>query len=305
MTWQGEPMHRSIYTLLGAVLLLCFSASAHAADLTGTDAQVSNKKVTLSFNLSETLDVEKIYDYSSNLVKIKVPGLKFTATQLKGDKLLVQDEHGEQFYRYTRFSAIEGGGMITIYLGKICSPADALVVPREKKIEVEIIKPTWKLDAAGSSQPPADTTAPADINPPADTTPPADTMPPADTTPPADTDPLDAEVQPASNQNPGDGGVTTSPAFDNSAAHSYRKFDLSQVPASKVEIKGVPFDEAILMIVAGSGFNVAVGSGIDDTEVNLNFTQKGISLESALDILCMAYELKYTVDDDAIVISRR
>ncbi len=301
-------MRSSNITLLVLALLLLGSRAAFASELTGTDAQVSSKKITLSFNVNELSEIDKVFDYGSNIVKIKVPGLVFTNSQAKGDKLKVKDDHGESFYRFTRFSKIEGGGMIAIYLGKLCSPADALVVPRDGKIEVEIIKPLWKLD----SPPPTDNTPPAQADPPAGNDPVEDN-PPADTDPPANDQPVegtpaadqgsDATTQPVGSN--GGEDASTLPAFDGSGSQSYRKFDLNAVPAAKVELKGVPFDEAILTIVADSGFNVILGSGIDDTEVNLNFTQKGISLESALDILCMAYELKYTVTDDAIVISRR
>lgn len=280
-------MRSSFITLL-ALLLLLGSGSALAAEMTATDAQVSNKKITLSFAISELSEIDKVFDYSANVVKITVPGLDFSSSQRRGDKLKVSDEHGDSFYRFTRFAEVEGGGLISIYLGKLCSPADALVVPRDGRIEVEIIKPLWKLGSAPADVPdqPQDTpdTAPADDTPPADDQ-------------PADDQPADDGGDEAGSQDP--------PPFDNGGAQSYRKFDLSQVPAAKVELKGVPFDEAIVTIVADSGFNVVVGSGIEDTEVNLNFTQKGISLESALDILCMAYELKYVVDDDAIVITRR
>jgi hypothetical protein len=82
----------------------------------------------------------------------------------------------------------------------------------------------------------------------------------------------------------------------------YTEFDLDQIPISGIEIRGLPFDEAILKLVASSGFNVVVGKDVDSTEVNLNFTQKQISLKNALDLLCIAYDLTYTVEADAIVI---
>ncbi|MCB1217725.1 hypothetical protein KDL44_10035 [bacterium] len=293
-------MRSSLSTLLALALLLCGSGIARAAELTATDAKVSDKKITLSFSVSEMAEIDKVFDYGANIVKIKVPGLNFSSAQAKGDKLKVKDEHGESFYRFTRFSKIEGGGMIAIYLGKLCSPADALVVPRDGRIEVEIIKPLWKLDSAPADNPPAQD-LPADDPPVQD--PPANGNPDNVQTTPA-TDNGESGTQPVSNQGNAQ-DVPVRPAFDGSGSQSYRKFDLDKVPAAKVELKGVPFDEAILRIVADSGFNVAVGSGIDDTEVNLNFTQKGISLKAALDILCMAYDLKYDVTDDAIVISHR
>ncbi|MCB1221238.1 MAG: hypothetical protein H7A35_02640 [Planctomycetales bacterium] len=295
-------MRSSLITLLALALLIAGHSAARAAELTATDAKVSEKKITLSFSVSEMPEIDKVFDYGANIVKIKVPGLNFGSAQLKGDKLKVSDEHGESFYRFTRFSKIEGGGMISIYLGKLCSPADALVVPRDGRIEVEIIKPLWKLGSSPADSPAAD-------NPPADD-PPANDNPPANnTTEPVQATPAtdqggDTQAQPVSNNSSAQ-DTPVRPAFDNSGAQSYRKFDLDKVPAAKVELKGMPFDEAILRIVADSGFNVVVGNGIDDTEVNLNFTQKGLSLKAALDILCMAYDLKYDVTDDAIVISRR
>jgi hypothetical protein len=89
------------------------------------------------------------------------------------------------------------------------------------------------------------------------------------------------------------------------AGPSYKKFDLGRVDVKQLEIKGVPFRQALEELVAGCGFNVVVGDGIDNEPVYLNFTQKQLSLKSALETLCMAYELAYSVQDDAIVITRQ
>jgi hypothetical protein len=86
---------------------------------------------------------------------------------------------------------------------------------------------------------------------------------------------------------------------------SYKQFDLASVPASSVEIRALPFRQAILELVAGCGFNVVVADEVDNSEVNLNFTQKELSLKSALDLLCIAYDLTYLVEDDAIVIKAK
>ena len=109
-------MRSSLITLLALALLIAGHSAARAAELTATDAKVSEKKITLSFSVSEMPEIDKVFDYGANIVKIKVPGLNFGSAQLKGDKLKVSDEHGESFYRFTRFSKIEGGGMISIYL---------------------------------------------------------------------------------------------------------------------------------------------------------------------------------------------
>jgi hypothetical protein len=56
-------------------------------------------------------------------------------------------------------------------------------------------------------------------------------------------------------------------------------------------------------LVAGTGFNVVVGDGIDNETVYLNFKQKQLSLKSALETLCAVYQLSYDVRDDVITIT--
>lgn len=92
------------------------------------------------------------------------------------------------------------------------------------------------------------------------------------------------------------------PAREFSPTPSYKKFDLDDVEVNQLEFRGVPFNEVLLDLVAGTGFNVVVGEGIDNKELTLNFTKKKMTLKSALYILCTAYDLEYTVEDDAIII---
>jgi hypothetical protein len=106
-------------------------------------------------------------------------------------------------------------------------------------------------------------------------------------------------VKPSSKRQP---SGEQNPAPGKDKRPGYTEFDLDQIPISGIEIRGLPFDEALLKLVASSGFNVVVGKDIEQTEVNLNFTQKQISLKNALDLLCIAYDLVYTVEPDAIVI---
>ena len=107
------------------------------------------------------------------------------------------------------------------------------------------------------------------------------------------------ESEPASTagEPPAPGSFTSGP--------SYKQFDLGSVPASNVEIRALPFRQAMMQLVADCGFNVVVDDSVDNTEVNLNFTQKELSLKSALDLLCIAYDLSYVVEDDAIVIKAK
>lgn len=106
-------------------------------------------------------------------------------------------------------------------------------------------------------------------------------------------EPVEASAEPAESG----GSVEVAPS-----SRSYQSFDLTQVPVNGVEIKGEPFNEALMQLVAGTGFNVVVGAGVSTETVTLNFSKKQISLKSALDLLCVAYDLDYTVEDDAIVI---
>jgi hypothetical protein len=86
------------------------------------------------------------------------------------------------------------------------------------------------------------------------------------------------------------------------SGRSYQSFDLTQVPVNGIEIRNEPFNQALMELVAGTGFNVVVGEGVSTETVTLNFARKQISLKSALDMLCTAYSLTYTVEDDGIVI---
>jgi hypothetical protein len=86
---------------------------------------------------------------------------------------------------------------------------------------------------------------------------------------------------------------------------SYKRFDLSKVQVAPVEIRGMPFREALMEMVAQTKFNVVVGEVADNSGVVLNFAQKPMSLKAALDLFCMAYDLTYTVEDDAIVIKSK
>lgn len=121
-----------------------------------------------------------------------------------------------------------------------------------------------------------------------------------------------SKPHPAPEAVPEEGSSVTEPAGKDEAAggsveiginsRSYQSFDLAQVPVTGVEIRGEPFNEALMQLVAGTGFNVVVGEGVSTETVTLNFAKKQISLKKALDLLCVAYDLVYQVDDDAIVI---
>lgn len=83
---------------------------------------------------------------------------------------------------------------------------------------------------------------------------------------------------------------------------SYKQFDLSTVPVVQQQFTSVPLNEAVQRLIGDSGFNVVVGEGVNDTLVTLNFNQNQMSLKRALNALCMAYDLEYSVEDDVIIV---
>lgn len=361
---------------IGAVLfvLLAWPAAAATLELKDFNAKDEAKKVLFTFNLSEAAEAQVISNYQSNFVAVSVAKLRFPRQLLKADHPPA-DEATLQFYRFVRFQQTESEGQIRLYLGKLATPADVQVVQLEDRIEVELIKPLWKLEAApaaSAAENPAAGLEPAataaGVEPPAAAdggfreTQPADSAEPAGFIPDADAagdepasvpepalEPAaaadadsaaaeateaavpaatadrqdgesygqtqfdevfgtDADEPEAADALPGAGAAEpadASPVLDMAPQPSYRQFDLSRVPVSQVEITGLPFDEALLKLVSDSGFNVVVGEGVESGEINLNFTHKDLSLKSALDLLCMAYDLTYTVEDDAIVVRHK
>lgn len=83
---------------------------------------------------------------------------------------------------------------------------------------------------------------------------------------------------------------------------SYKNFDLSTVAVTQQQFANIPLNEAVMLLIGDSGFNVVVGEGVSNTPVTLNFNQNQMSLERALRALCMAYDLEYSVEDDVIVV---
>jgi hypothetical protein len=100
-------------------------------------------------------------------------------------------------------------------------------------------------------------------------------------------------------------GASMQPVRSLTEGPSYQEFDLDDVPVAQVQLRNMPFNEALMELVAGTGFNVIVGSEVSNELMTLDFRQKELSLKRALDLLCMAYQLTYVVEDDAIIISRK
>ena len=297
---------RLLYSsMLAALAGLLVTNAGHAAEVTALTIDDQAKKIVLTYTISPPFKAEAVYEYVKNVIVLKVEGLELSSKQKRSAHLPASGET-EQFYRNTMMRDMEGGGEILVVLGKLCTPADAQVVPLDNKIVVEIVKPLWKLEqeaaetptdpAAGDAAPNGSTDTPADPAPeqtPADT--PTDDAAAPDAVDGWDDTP-DAAVPDAAD-----------PGFIPDQGHvpgpSYKQFDLSKVPVDQVEILGQPFDEAIVTLVESTGFNVLVGDGVDETEVNLNFTGREVSLKSALDLLCLAYNLQYVVEDDAIIVT--
>lgn len=303
-------MKTALRVLLTASLAWAMlSGAARASSLEDLTFEDQPKKIIVRLLFSEQVSAEVISHYTNNFVALSIEGLELTRAQ-NGKKYTPPGEN-EQFLKHVLLQSDNGSAQIRFYMGKLATPADAQVVPLEGKIVVEIIKPLWKLDSTdvaddtGDTPPPDSGTAPPDNGfiPDEGETPVADDgsapveggtigIQPGGEDAPPPADGADGTVQPVQG-----GGYTPGPA--------YTLFDLDQVPVNQLDIRGMPFDEALVELVAGTGFNVVVGPGIDDAEVNLSFTQKDISLKSAMDLLCFAYDLAYTVKDDAIVFSTK
>jgi hypothetical protein len=50
---------------------------------------------------------------------------------------------------------------------------------------------------------------------------------------------------------------------------------------------------------------VVIADDVDNSEVTLNFAQKQLSLKSALDLLAQAFDLTWSLEDDAIVVKAK
>ena len=341
---------------------------AWAVGLTSFETDDQDKKYRIVFGFDEAVEAQVVSNYAANFVDIGIDSLEVGRDLTRRDHEPA-DEETRLFVRCTRFMEIEGEMHIRLYLGKYADPADVQVVQLDDRIEVELVKPFWKVpEDLGAEEPPVEDSGfiPDETEPetPAET-PPAETAPaetwPADTgdterpdtgwtTPsfyqdsdpePDDTtvddsaEPAGDTTEPAGDSVSPDGDVygTTSlddlaagrepgpsdaalaaleddapdvvsqPVHDVAGEHSYRLFDLEDVAVAQVQLRNQPFNEALLELVAGSGFNVIVDNDVSDEVMTLDFRQKDLSLKRALDLLSMVYGLAYTVEDDAIIIS--
>jgi hypothetical protein len=370
--------------LLAAAML--WPAVASAVDLTSFKTDDQDKKLRLEFNFSEAVEAQVVNNYASNFVDIGIAGLKVPRNLARKDHE-PDNEDTSQFYRYTRFMEVDGEQHIRIYLGKYADPSDVQVVPLDDLIEVEMVKPFWKLppeEAVTSESAEAEgfipdeeesedegaaaededaeqfptglrestgSTAAPGGEPEAGEAESAETEETnglASVAAGADEQVEDAESQPAAGEGsdsaetaagdeaqPADSGLDSGEFYgetslrdlsnDESSGESavsttangaelqpvrsltqppsYQQFDLSDVAVAQVQLRNLPFNEALMELVAGSGFNVIVGSEVSNEVMTLDFRQRELSLKRALDLLCMAYDLTYIVEDDAIIIN--
>lgn len=368
---------------LVAVLLL-WPAVARAVELTSFKTDDQDKKLRLEFSFSEPVEAQIVNDYANNFVDIGIAGLTVPRNLARRDHEPAVQETAS-FYRFTRFTEIDDELHIRIYLGKYADPSDVQVVPLEDRIEVEMVKPFWKLPpeaaeegaagdagfipdeepATGADAQEADSNssaAPEEAAPPTglrdasagsapadsgtgeadgegssgsatgageDEAAVAETSEEASETLPSDA--AEAEDQSAgsgldsgefygetslrdlsSDGGPEEGapagtanGAAMQPVRSLTETPSYQQFDLNDVPVAQVQLRNLPFNEALMELVAGSGFNVIVGSDVSNELMTLDFRQKELSLKRALDLLCMAYDLAYIVEDDAIIVNHK
>lgn len=385
---------RGLKITLGVLLLVAALGprAALAAELSAYEPVDEAKRLHFTLTFSEAVEAQVVNNYAGNFVDIGVEGLVIPQELAKTDHPPA-DDAALLFHRFTRFSEVDGEGHVRIYLGKYADPADVQVVQYGDRIEVDLVKPFYKVpediaveagvdeepEIAAEEEPgfipdeespeetpaedaeePAETAELAAIEQPdemiafpsglrtagddqpsdeaATETPQPEEQPAevvveepeavpeeAPDTEVAEEQPAEAAAQPAVSSGVfydetsladlgGDDTVPALPAVADEeeaparpvrelhATPSYKQFDLDDVPVSEVQLRNMPFNEALLELVAGSGFNVIVGAGVENELMTLDFRQKEISLKRALDLLCMAYDLAYVVEDDAIVI---
>jgi len=136
---------KRLLALLLAVAVL-WPAMASAVDLTGFKTDDQEKKLRFEFSFSEAVEAQVVNNYASNFVDIGIAELKVPRKLTREDHE-PEDQATAQFYRFTRFLEVEGEQHIRIYLGKYADPSDVQVVPLEDRIEVEMVKPFWKIPA--------------------------------------------------------------------------------------------------------------------------------------------------------------
>lgn len=306
--------------LVAALLTIGILRSAAAAEIKLADisAQEDSKRVTLRFTFSEPLKPDVTYFYTHNYVGLRAAGLKFSANQLKTE-IPATSQEAKRAYRFVRFVQDRESGEIRLYLTKPLTPADAQVVPYETYTEITLLKPAAVSRTAPANtepeepdmdQPAAQTVAPPSaLSQPAGDTPP--TLRPGGLPSEIEAEPSSPVVDDSPQPLPADpaGPVEPPPANPPEQSRvggpSYAEFDLNQVPVKQLTFKGIPFREAIMELVAGTGYNIVVSDDVDNGEVTLNFNQKQLSLKSALDLLAMGFDLEWSVQPDAIVIKAK
>ena len=316
--------------MAGLLLAAIWPAAARAVELTDFQTADEAKKLTLTFTFDEVVDAEVVHHYAGNYVEIVIEGLNLPR-KLTNKVHYPESEETRQFLQDTRFYMDGSTAHIRLEIGKYADPGDVQVVELDEKIVADMVKPFYKL-------PKDDTPA----EPVVEEAPPAEFIPdePGETEPAGETETTSGEEffsnfeaagdngetgQPAGETTPvvtEDETVTDDPGFgslddlrddaeevvegrpvrDLQPTPSYRNFDLDDVPVAQLQLRNMPFNEALMELTAGSGFNVVVGEGVSDELMTLDFRQKELSLKRALDLLCMAYDLSYSVEDDAIVI---
>jgi len=307
--------------------------AALAVEITEFDTVDEQKKLTITITFSDVVDAEVVHHYASNFVEIMVPGLKLKRN-LTRKPHVPENEETLQFFQATSFTDSGDKGKIRLQLGKYASPGDVQVVELDDKIVVDLVKPYYKLP----KEPVEDAPPVVEEDPPVEFIPDSGTEPveleqpateddlygnfdlgteddePEDAgfqTPYEPADPVVTEDEPVTDtyggnsldtlRDPGDEPLER-PVRDFQPTPSYKNFDLDDVPVAQLQLRNMPFNEALMELTAGSGFNVVVGTGVSDELMTLDFRQKELSLKRALDLLCMAYDLAYTVEDDAVVI---
>lgn len=292
--------------------VFAFPALAAAAEVTQVVTTDTAKKLTIEVHFdTEVQPVDKYY-YDGNYVDLYVEHLKVPSKWRKDYS--ASDPSSDNFFKVARFQSVDNEYHFRFYLVKPADPSDVVVAMQGDFVKFELSKPFYKLPLPGEDNGEPGTEEEGGDQGAAED---SDTQFIPDSTGDDTPDAIEIEFTPVE----GDTGETDGDTVDGTTTETYTPVEpqtqgaaepaaddgytlelIDATPVARVQVSNTAFNEAVMMLVAGTGFNVIIGPEVDAETATLDFTQKEMSLKSALDILSLVYSLKYVVEDDAIII---
>jgi hypothetical protein len=299
--------------ILCLLAVFAFPALAAAVEVTKVVTTDTAKKLSIEVHFdAEVQPVDKYY-YDGNYVDLYIENLKVPSKWRKDYS--ASDPSSDNFFKVARFETVDNEYHFRFYLEKPADPSDVVVAMQGDFVKFELSKPFYKLPLPGedNGESGAEEDSGAEgVEEDGDT----QFIPDAGDT--GTPDAIEIEYTPVE----GETGEADGDTADGTATEIYTPVEpaapdtaeptvdddrytlelIDATPVARVQVSNTAFNEAVMMLVAGTGFNVIIGPEVDAETATLDFTQKEMSLKSALDILALVYGLKYVVEDDAIII---